>query len=105
VGTGFGGGYDGTYGGGLGSLGSGGSDVIRNSPGFGALAGVGGVPGRGVLGAAAAGRAGGGLGGAFGGMPLGHAQDEEDKEHRNKYEVGVDFLDDLPPAYPPVFGA
>jgi hypothetical protein len=38
-------------------------------------------------------------------MPFGHAQDEEDKVHRNKYDEGIDFLDDLPPAYPPVFGA
>jgi hypothetical protein len=44
--------------------------------------------------------------GAFGGMPFGHgAQGDEDKEHRNKYDQGVDFLDDLPPAYPSVFGA
>jgi uncharacterized protein YukE len=92
--------------GGLGSLGSGGSDVIRNSPGFGGLAGVGGVPvaGRGAFGAVAAGGRGAGTG-AFGGMPVGHAQGDEDKEHKNKYDLGIDFLDDLPPAYPPVFGA
>jgi len=99
-GAGFGSGY----GGGLGSLGSGGSDVIRNSPGFGALAGVGGVPGRGAVVGVTGGRA-GGAGGAFGGMPFGHVPGEEDKEHRNKYDEGIDFLDDLPPAYPPVFGA
>lgn len=107
TGTGYGSGPGnglGGYGGGLGSLGSGGSDVIRNSPGFGALAGAGGVPGRGAVGGVTGGRA-GGAGGAFGGMPFGHAPDEEDKEHRNKYDVGIDFLDDLPPAYPPVFGA
>lgn len=98
--------------GGLGSLGSGGSDLVRNAPGYGGaggLAGVGGVPGRG--GAAGAGgmlngARGAGGAGAFGGMPLGGgAQGEEDKEHRNKYDQGMDFLDDLPPAYPPVFGA
>ena len=99
------------YGGGLGSLGSGGSDIVRNSPGFGGsggLAGIGGVPGRGAVGAAGVvnGVRGAGGPGAFGGMPFGHgAQGEEDKEHRNKYDEGMDFLDDLPPAYPPVFGA
>jgi uncharacterized protein YukE len=104
-------GYGGGYGGGLGSLGSGGSDIVRNSPGFGGpggLAGVGGVPGRGPAGAAGVlnGARGAGGPGAFGGMPFGHgAQGEEDKEHRNKYDQGMDFLDDLPPAYPPVFGA
>ncbi|MFI7679845.1 WXG100 family type VII secretion target [Actinophytocola sp. NPDC049390] len=97
-------------GGGVGSLGSGGSDVIRNSPGFGAggLAGAGPVPGRGAAGAGGllGGARGAGAAGAFGGMPVGHgAQGEEDKEHRNKYDQGMDFFDDLPPAYPPVFGA
>ena len=96
--------------GGLGSLGSGGSDVIRNSPGFsgaGGLAGVGPVPGRGAAGAGGLfGARGAGGAGAFGGMPMGHgAQGDDDKEHRNKYDQGMDFLDDLPPAYPPVFGA
>ena len=96
--------------GGLGSLGSGGSDVIRNSPGFGVggLAGAGPVPGRGAAGAGGlvGGARGAGGAGAFGGMPVGHgAQGEEDKEHRNKYDEGMDFFDDLPPAYPSVFGA
>jgi hypothetical protein len=91
--------------GGLGSLGSGGSDVIRNSPGFGGLAGVGAVPGRGAFGAVAGGGRGAGMPGAFGGMPMGHAPGDEDKEHKNKYDEGMDFFDDLPPAYPPVFGA
>ncbi len=97
--------------GGLGSLGSGGSDVIRNSPGFagaGGLAGVGPVPGRGPAGAGGllGGARGAGGAGAFGGRPVGHgAQGEEDKEHRNKYDQGMDFFDDLPPAYPSVFGA
>ncbi|MBB4906313.1 PPE domain-containing protein [Actinophytocola algeriensis] len=113
VGPGGGPGYGGGsgYGGGLGSLGSGGSDIVRNSPGYGGpggLAGAGGVPGRGAAGAAgmANGARGAGGPGAFGGMPFGHgAQGDEDKEHRNKYDQGVDFLDDLPPAYPSVFGA
>jgi uncharacterized protein YukE len=109
---GFGGGPGGTGSlGGLGSLGSGGSDLVRGTPGYGGaggLAGVGGVPGRGPAGSGGmlnAGRGAGGAG-AFGGMPMGHgAQGEEDKEHRNKYDDGMDFLDDLPPAYPSVFGA
>jgi PPE family len=95
-----------SFGGGLGSLGSGGSDLIRNSPGFGGgLVGVGGVPGRGGFGGALAGRGAAGVPGAFGGMPMGNAQGDEDKEHKNKYDEGMDFFDDLPPAYPPVFGA
>ncbi len=113
-GRGTAGGTPGTFGGpggGLGSLGSGGSDGIRNSPGFGGaggLAGVGPVPGRGPGGAGGVlgGARGAGGAGAFGGMPVGHgAQGEEDKEHRNKYDQGMDFFDDLPPAYPSVFGA
>jgi hypothetical protein len=100
--------YGGGLPGGLGSLGSGGSDVVRNSPGFGGLAGVGGVPGapgRGGFGSAAVGSARGGGAGAFGGMPVGSTQGDEDKEHKNKYDEGIDFFDDMPPAYPPVFGA
>lgn len=97
-GTGFGG----AHGGGLGSLGSGGSDVIRNSPGFGAVGG--GVPGRGGAAGVLGGRA-GAAGGAFGGMPAGRSGEDDDKEHTNKYAEGTDFFDDLPPAYPPVFGA
>ncbi len=92
------------FGGGLGSLGSGGSEVIRNSPGFG-VAGMGGVPGRGGFGGALAGGRGAGGPGMFGGAPGGHANGEEDKEHKNKYDEGMDFFDDLPPAYPSVFGA
>lgn len=106
-GTGSGGLPSTAFGGGLGSLGSGGSDVIRNSPGFGALPGMGGVagvPGRGGAGVLAAGRGAGGPG-MFGGVPGGSARGDEDAEHRNKYDEGIDFLDDLPPAYPPVFGA
>jgi uncharacterized protein YukE len=104
-GTGFGGG------GGLGSLGSGGSDVVRNSPAFGAGGMSGAAPfgGRGPAGAGGmAGLGGRGAGaGGFGGMPMGGhgAPGEDDKEHKNKYDEGMDFLDDLPPAYPPVFGA
>ncbi len=48
----------------------------------------------------------GGAGGAGFGMypPPAGAQREEDKEHRDRYGSGYDLLDDLPPAYPPVFG-
>ena len=117
--------------GGPGSLnGSGGADAFRTGSGFGAgfpggagaaggaagLAaemGAGGLAGRGpggVIGGPGglAGGAGGARGGAgaFGGMPLGHgANGEEDGEHTNKYDEGLDLFDDLPPAYPPVFGA
>ncbi|MCA1655560.1 MAG: PPE domain-containing protein [Pseudonocardiaceae bacterium] len=95
------------FGGGLGSLGSGGSDVIRNSPSFGGLAGGAPFGGRGpAAGAGAFGTRGAGGPGSFGGMPMGHGtRGDEDKEHKNKYDEGMDFLDDLPPAYPPVFGA
>jgi uncharacterized protein YukE len=113
-GSGSGGPGGGGYGGGLGSLGSGGSDIVRNSPGYGSaggpggLAGAGPVPGRGAAAGAGGpfGARGAGAPGAFGGMPVGSgAQGEEDKEHRNKYDEGMDFFDDLPPAYPSVFGA
>ncbi|PPK64490.1 PPE domain-containing protein [Actinokineospora auranticolor] len=33
------------------------------------------------------------------------ANREEDEEHKNKYDDGLDLFDDLPPAYPSVFGA
>jgi hypothetical protein len=70
--------------------------------GVGPMAGRGSVGAGGVLGGARAGAPGSG----FGGMPMGQsAQGEEDTEHKNKYDEGMDFLDDLPPAYPSVFGA
>jgi uncharacterized protein YukE len=115
------------FGGGPGSL-NGGADGFRSGAGFGAgfpggagaggaagaaaelgaLAGrgpggVGGVGPGGIVGGAGAGR---GAAGGFGGMPVGHgANGEEDGEHTNKYDEGLDLFDDLPPAYPPVFGA
>jgi hypothetical protein len=49
-----------------------------------------------------------GAAGAGGFAPLGAGagvQREEDQEHTTKYVEGVDWLDELPPAYPPVFGA
>lgn len=93
--------------GGLGGVG----DVSRGgpaAPGAGGLAGLGGIPARGPgsLGSGGVPGARGAGAGAFGGMPLGHgAGGEDDKEHKNKYDEGLDLFDDLPPAYPPVFGA
>lgn len=75
-------------------------------PGFGGASGViGAAPG----GGAAAGR--GGFGPGAGGPqgagmypPMAPANREEDREHRNRYDLGLDLLDDLPPAFPPVLG-
>ncbi|GAB3741558.1 hypothetical protein GCM10027598_72440 [Amycolatopsis oliviviridis] len=77
-----------------------GEDAARNSRGF----GQGGF-GPGGFGQGA-GAARGGAGGAGFGMypPMTGKQREEDKEHRDRYGSGYDLLDDLPPAYPPVFG-
>ncbi len=68
----------------------------------------------GVLGAVPGGAAArGGVGPAVGaggpngfGMypPMAPANREEDAEHRNRYDNGLDLLDDLPPAFPPVLG-
>ncbi|MDQ7808525.1 PPE domain-containing protein [Amycolatopsis sp. A133] len=80
-----------------------------------------GPPGSGTLGEggrAGAGRFGGGTSGFGPGATSGRApaggygmyppgqgtRREEDTEHRDKYAKGYDLLDDLPPAYPPVFG-
>jgi PPE family len=128
-GTGPGGGGPGSQGltgfGGPGSL-NGNGDAIRTGGGFGAgfPGGAGGAGGASALGpgALAARGAGGVIGGpggmaagagargagagAFGGMPFGAgANGEENGEHTNKYDEGLDLFDDLPPAYPPVFGA
>ncbi|WP_326952631.1 WXG100 family type VII secretion target [Amycolatopsis sp. NBC_01286] len=47
-----------------------------------------------------------GSAGGYGMYPPGQggARGEDDTEHRDKYADGYDLLDDLPPAYPPVFG-
>jgi uncharacterized protein YukE len=127
-----GGGFPGSTGfGGVGSLNGSGADALRGGAGFGGAggafgggAGLGGSAGAGAMGPGAlmgrgaggvvGGPGGGLLGGAgarggaggFGGMPVGHgANGEEDGEHTNKYDEGLDLFDDLPPAYPPVFGA
>ncbi|GAA1351346.1 hypothetical protein GCM10009660_48980 [Catellatospora bangladeshensis] len=79
--------------GGFGPIGSGGSSGV-----------IGAVPG----GAAARGgvvqaRQGGPQGfGMF--PPTAQPGREEDVEHRNRYDNGLDLLDDLPPAFPPVLG-
>lgn len=99
---------NGTLGGSPGAVGAGG-DAVRGGAGaaMGAGAGVGGPVGRGAPGTFAVPGGRGGLGtGAFGGMPFGGgANGAEDGEHTNKYDEGLDLFDDLPPAYPPVFGA
>lgn len=92
-------------------------------PGFAGIAGVPGAAGAGSGalgegGRAGAGRFGGaapgfgpgsaggrGAGTGYGMYPPGQGtRREEDTEHRDKYADGYDLLDDLPPAYPPVFG-
>ncbi|HET9138696.1 PPE domain-containing protein [Actinophytocola sp.] len=93
-GFGPGGGFGATPGGGAGA-----GPLAARGPG-GAVPGAAGVfGGRGPGGAAGA--AGGGLYPPMGGAG---APGDEDKEHKNKYDKGLDLLDDLPPAYPPVFG-
>ncbi|KDN22062.1 PPE domain-containing protein [Amycolatopsis rifamycinica] len=74
------------------------------TPGEGGRAGAGrfgpGAPGFGPGGPGGRGTAGG-----YGMYPQGQGtRREEDTEHRDKYAKGYDLLDDLPPAYPPVFG-
>jgi hypothetical protein len=70
----------------------------------------GGRAGAGRFGAAASGfgpgaASGRGAGTGYGMYPPGQGtRREEDTEHRDKYADGYDLLDDLPPAYPPVFG-
>jgi hypothetical protein len=101
TGSGFGAGFPGGAGGaGAGAaaeMGAGAGALAGRGPG-GVIGGPGGVLGGGPGGARGA--------GAFGGMPMGHgANGEEDGEHTNKYDEGLDLFDDLPPAYPPVFGA
>ncbi|MEV1117266.1 PPE domain-containing protein [Actinosynnema sp. NPDC049800] len=86
----------------------GGAGVAGGQGGFGpggASGVLGAVPG----GAAARGGVGPvvGAGGPQGfGMypPMAPGNREEDGEHRNRYDTGLDLLDDLPPAFPPVLG-
>ncbi|SFW84466.1 PPE domain-containing protein [Amycolatopsis australiensis] len=111
-----GGGVDGVIGG----AGPGGASSSGYGPGVAGIPGVG-VPGADALGEggrAGTGRFGTGTAGfgpgstggrgagpGFGMYPPGQGtRREEDAEHRDKYAAGYDLLDDLPPAYPPVFG-
>lgn len=60
--------------------------------------------------AAAAGRAAAGLGMRGSAVPFGMVppaggqRGENDTEHHDKYGLGLDLMDDMPPAYPSVFG-
>ncbi|PRY44552.1 PPE domain-containing protein [Umezawaea tangerina] len=78
--------------------------------GTGGSAGYGGASGVIGAGPAAAAARGGLVPGAAGsqgyGMypPTAPGGREEDGEHRNRYDLGLDLLDDLPPAFPPVLG-
>ncbi|WIX92151.1 PPE domain-containing protein [Amycolatopsis sp. DG1A-15b] len=104
----------------IGAAGPGSPAAAASSSGFAGVP-VAGTPGSGTLGEAGragagrfgAGTPGFGPGGTSGRGPAGGygmyppgqgARREEDTEHRDKYAKGYDLLDDLPPAYPPVFG-
>ncbi|MEU4519930.1 PPE domain-containing protein [Amycolatopsis sp. NPDC024027] len=82
---------------------------VAGTPGSGTL-GEGGRAGAGRFGAGTpgfgpGGTSGRGTAGGYGMYPPGQGtRREEDTEHRDKYAKGYDLLDDLPPAYPPVFG-
>ncbi|EWC62566.1 PE-PGRS virulence associated protein [Actinokineospora spheciospongiae] len=95
-------------GGGPGAGGPGAAEAGAGGRGAGAGAGAG-LAARGAAGALAAESAMGGRGGTSGmvpGMAGGAgAPGAEDEEHKDKYGEGTDFFDDLPPAYPSVFGA
>jgi hypothetical protein len=89
---------------------TGGSDAPRAAgpgglgPGAGGLSGVG-SPAAARAGMAMPGMPGAGPGGNSFFPPMGAgAQREEDGQHKNKYDDGLDLLDDLPPHFPPVFG-
>jgi hypothetical protein len=73
--------------------------------GDGARAGTGRGGGPGAAGFGPGANPGRGSAGGYGAYPPGQGtRREEDTEHRDKYAGGYDLLDDLPPAYPPVFG-
>lgn len=83
--------------------------------GLGPRSGPGGLSGAGALAAeeAAMSRSGAGAAAGRGGMggmypPMGGSgggRGDGDGEHHNKYDDGLDLFDDVPPAYPSVFGA
>ncbi|MCR6483748.1 PPE domain-containing protein [Amycolatopsis sp. OK19-0408] len=114
TGAGLPGGLDGVIGAGTSSGPGGGFGGVAGVPGAAASGsgtlGEGGRAGTGRFGTSAAGfgpgaSAGRGSGAGYGMYPPGQgARREEDTEHRDKYANGYDLLDDLPPAYPPVFG-
>jgi hypothetical protein len=77
---------------------------VPGAPGEGARAGTGRF-GTGAAGFGPGAPGGRGAAGGYGMYPPGQGpRREEDTEHRDKYAKGYDLLDDLPPAYPPVFG-
>lgn len=119
TGAGLPGGLDGVIGTGSSSGPGGGFPGIAGIPGAAASGagasgagtiGEGGRAGAGRFGTSAAGfgpgaSAGRGAGAGYGMYPPGQGtRREDDTEHRDKYADGYDLLDDLPPAYPPVFG-
>jgi hypothetical protein len=93
----------GGVGAGAGAFGAGGPGAAGMASGAGGTAGAGGGLAAGA-GAGAAGARGGA--GGFGMYPpmAGAGNRDQDKEHTNRYDLGLDLMDDLPPAYPPVFG-
>lgn len=101
----------GGYGGGGGALVggvAGGAAALRPGGAFGTGAGgSGSVAGRLAAAEAAAARGASMRGGTGMGMmpPMGAGGRDDEGEHHNKYGEETDFMDDLPPAYPPVFGA
>jgi hypothetical protein len=101
-GAGYGPGFAGVSGvPGGGSGGAGGAAAL----GEGARAGTGRGPGAGGSGFGPGAGASRGAAGGYGMYPPGQGtRREEDTEHHDKYAGGYDLLDDLPPAYPPVFG-
>jgi uncharacterized protein YukE len=105
-GTGFG--VGGGFAGGPGAYGAGAEGPAGRSGagGLSARGGIGEVGARGAAGLGGARGAGGlGAGSLYPPVAGGGAPGEDDQEHKDKYNDGLDLFDDLPPAYPPVFGA
>ncbi|HEV8560271.1 MAG TPA: PPE domain-containing protein [Actinophytocola sp.] len=99
-------GVGGGFAGGPGAQGVGGEGAAGR-PGAGSLSARGGEFGaRGAAGLGGARGAGGpGAGSLYPPVAGAGAPGEDDQEHKDKYNEGLDLFDDLPPAYPPVFGA
>lgn len=109
-------GYPGGFGVGGPGVGAGGGPGARGGAGSGVRGGGGAGAEPFAARGGAAGEAGrlGGIRGAAGTAGAGGfyppfgatgTQGDDDKEHRTRYVDGLDLLDDLPPAFPPVFGA